>query len=151
MRGTVSGLLLATGIAGAASAAPYEAVDATPQFLMMVDQATMARTGSVVEADILIVPIKDEVVLATMSFDCAGRIYRQRSSRAVNESFQLMPSVAAAGRANPTPTGTLGGSLLDRVCFNRKAKPTAGWTQPTLGQAITSARAVLARIAAKAS
>ncbi|MDP2261325.1 MAG: hypothetical protein Q8J89_16580 [Caulobacter sp.] len=143
------GLLLAAGVAGAASAAPFEAVDATAEFFMLVDQATMARTGSVVEADILIVPAEGEILLARMSFDCTGRVYRQRSSRAVKEDFQLMPSVAAAGRANPAPTGTLGGSLLDRVCFNKKAKPTAGWTQPTLGQAITSARAVLARIAAK--
>lgn len=149
MRGIGIGLLLAVGMAGAASAAPFVAVDASPNFVTMMDQASVVRSGAMVDAEFLIVPASGAAQLGGMRFNCNARTWQQMSQRGVAADLTLSPIKPIAGVPAGVSPGSLGASMVERACFNRQVNTTGGWTAQSLGDAIRDGRAVLARAAAK--
>ena len=149
MRWLGIGLLLAAGLAGAASAAPFVAVDATPNVMAMIDEGSLVRGGGTVDVDVLVVPGAGSAQLNRMRFTCTARTWQQVSQRVVAADLSLSsPKLVSAPAAGVSP-GSIGAALLERACFNRQVNTTGGWTAPTLGDAIQKGRAALARAAAK--
>lgn len=149
MRVTGIGLLLAVGLAGTASAAPFVAVDASPNFVTMMDQASVVRTGTTVDADFLVVPATGAAQIGGMRFNCTARTWQQRSQRGVAPDLTLSPIKPISSAPAGVSPGSLGASMVERACFNRQVNTTGGWTAPNLGDAIRDGRAVLARAAAE--
>ncbi len=145
MRAIGIGLLLSAGVAGAASAAPFEAVDGTSRFLTMMDRSSLARSGAKVDADFLLVSASGAAAITRFRFDCTARTWQQLSQRDIAEDLTLSAPVQMSEAPEAVPAGSLGVSMLERACFNRQANASAGWTTPTLAEAVRQGRAIMAR------
>lgn len=151
MRGTLIGLVLAVGVTGGASAPPFVAVDATTTITAMVDQGATTRGGGFATTDVLLVSASTDSQLVMMRFDCTARTWQQVTVRMVLADDSLSPARASVTAARAVGTDTLGASLLEKACFDRLVKSGAGWSRPTLREAVEAGRLVLTRKAAGGS
>ena len=148
MRRTGFGLLLAGCIAGTASAAPFVVVDASPTITAMVDRGATTRGGGFATTDVLLISGSTDSQLVMMRFDCTARTWQQITVRMVLADYSLSPARASVTPARAVGTETLGASILEKACFDRLVKSGAGWSRPTLREAVEAGRRALARQAA---
>lgn len=132
----------------AALAAPFVAVDASAQYVAMIDQASIKRSGTTATADVLAFVTGRSAILSTIRFDCAAGTWQQLSNRDIGADNSLGAPMPANIAAEPARPGTFADSMLQKVCHDRYTKEGSGWSSPTLAQALKDAAAETKRFGA---
>ena len=143
------GFAVALALAAPAIAAPFVTVDGTSRYIAMLDDGSLVRSAGGVNGEALIVMAGGPAKLAKLRFECTARTMRNVSSRTVASDMSISAPVASTDPASVVENGSLGASLLERACFGRQVNASGGWSVPTLSEAITAARAILARSATR--
>jgi len=148
MRIVMAGLVAAASFALPAQAAPFVAVDASPDFVAMLDRGSVKPVGDQLEAEALVIASSGQVMIAQVSFSCGRRAWQTRSERMVKSDLTTTSPRLLSGPAQTVSPGSIGESLLEMACFNRLKNQTGGWSRPSLKEAIDAGRAIMAREAA---
>lgn len=146
MRIALIGLALALAPA-AASAAPWVLVDAAKEYVAIIDEGSITRSGSQIQVDTLAIPATGQSILTSLTFDCTANTWAQRQNRYVNSDYSLGVVMPADGVAQAVRSGTFAETVLKRVCSGVRAKPGEAGQAATLKDAMVGGRAVLAELA----
>jgi hypothetical protein len=124
-----------------ALAAPWMAIDASPNIMVMVDRGSIERYGAVRTARTLWIVKGRPPSVATLRLYCDMNKFEDAGQQPVNSDMSLAPMVPGSSRTNDAPAGSIGAAILANVCQDRLVNTSAGWTRPDLKSAIEAARA----------
>lgn len=136
--------LAAAGLATFATpalAAPWMAVDASPNIMVMVDRGSIERYGAVRIARTLWIVKGRPPSIATLRLYCDMAKFEDAGQQPVNADLSLAPMIPGSSRTNDAPAGSIGAAILANVCQDRLVNASAGWTRPDLKSAIDAAKA----------
>lgn len=131
--------LMTAFIAGPALADPYLVVDGAPTSLMLIDEASMVRTGDIVEVDILAFMTGRPPVISRVAFGCEASTWREEQQRIVNRDLTFKAPTSVMPTPQPLATDSLLYSVHALICRQVQRNETAGFSIPTLADSITYA------------
>lgn len=129
-------------LATPALAAPWMALDANPNILVVIDRGSIERYGAIRTAQNLYVIKGRQPVVFTVRYNCDMRTYEEIDQRLVARTLALGAPIPGKPGTRSAPPGSLGDSLLVNVCQDKVVNTSAGWTRPDLKGAIDAAIAL---------
>lgn len=133
-----AGLVLAA-MATPALAGPYQALDASPSILVMIDRGSIERSGAHRIASTLYVIKGNQPVVFTTRFHCATQTFEEIHQRTVARTLTLGAPIVGSSGTVTAAAGSLGAAVLANVCQDKVLNASGGWTRPDLKRAIDAA------------
>ncbi len=130
-----------TACATPALAAPWMAIDANPNVMVMVDRGSITIQGAVRTAQTLWIVKGRQPVVTTLRLNCNQWKFQDAGQQPVNRDLSLAPMIPGSSVQNEAPEGSIGSAILANVCVNMVTNSSAGWTRPDLKSAIDAAMA----------
>lgn len=124
-----------------ALAAPWMAIDANPNVMVMVDRGSITVQSGMRTAQTLWIVKGRQPVVTTLRLNCNQWKFQDAGQQPVNRDFSLAPMIPGSSVQNDAPEGSLGAAILANVCVNMVTNSSAGWTRPDLKSAIDAAKA----------
>lgn len=134
-----AGILAAS--AGPTLAAPWMALDASPQILVMIDRGSIERYGAIRTARTLYVLKGRQPAVFNIRYNCDMLTFEEIDQRIVTRDFTLGPPLPGTPGTRTAPPGSLGAAAMTNVCQDKLVNTSAGWTRPDLKGAIDAAAA----------
>ena len=122
-----------------AMAAPWMALDGSPQILLMIDRGSIARYGAIRVAQTLYVIKEHQPVVFSIRYNCDLQTFGELDQRLVSRSMTLGSPVAGSQGMKSAPPGSLGAAAMANVCQDKVVNTSAGWTRPDLKSAVDAA------------
>jgi len=150
-------LILPLALAAApAKADPWVPVDASSQYIVFLDQASVKDAGGYKEADLLFMSSESGTgplaFLVHNRFQCSPYSTQQLSYSPVDVTGQRGDSVSVNADWEPPDPGSIGEAMVITVCTGVSPNTSAqDMSDPTLTDAMARGRDFLARQAAPAS
>jgi hypothetical protein len=139
---TFAAAAMLVAIATPALAAPWMALDANPNILVVIDRGSIERYGAIRTAQNLYVIKGRQPVVFTVRYNCDMRTYEEVDQRLVSKALVLGAPIPGKPGTHSAPPGSLGDALLANVCQDKVVNASAGWTRPDLKGAIDAAIAI---------
>lgn len=130
-----------TACATPALAAPWMAIDANPNVMVMVDRGSITIQGGVRTAQTLWIVKGRQPVVSTLRLHCSKWKFEDTGQQPLNRDLSLAPMIPGSSVQNDAPEGSIGSAVLASVCMNMVTNRTAGWTRPDLKSALDAAKA----------
>lgn len=132
-------ILVAT--ASPALAAPWMALDGSPQILVLIDRGSIERYGAIRIAQTLYVIKGNQPVVINIRYNCDMLTFEEIDQRLVSRSMTLGGPVVSSKGTKSAPPGSLGAAVMANVCQDKIVNTSGGWTRPDLKGAIDAATA----------
>lgn len=127
--------------AAPALAAPWMAVDATPNVIVMVDRGSITSSGQMRTVDTLWILKGQAPVVTKLHLFCDLWKFKDGGQSRVNADLSLTFIKPYSVQAYEAPAGSIGAAVLANVCQDRLVNTSAGWTRPDLKSALDAAKA----------